>query len=327
MLLAARTYGKRVTAHQVIALPEHSYSSFVLYLVWCRGAGELRSVGLAAVERTLAAEIIKTVEPKALQALHSVYVAIHRAHRNAPELFTLAHCTTIITGLMSAQKWSWRVVGITLGALRHYQSRNFRHSSKQGITRAHLRPRRETIKELLLPEKPLSEGDFIETLLRNDRTVICSSGENRDVVSDYIEFDNTDASLFSSRRIAWTHGRKEREFLEALAREHLPKELRAVNAKNERISTRVGASVRRKGGEVAEFERSDRKYTGETLAAVRATRHAVSVLGKRYSSLWQAWKALKLPASHSQAFRKRLKETGRLSYTYGGQTFEFHIVE
>src|SRR5260370_14861473 len=165
----------------------------------------------------MTAVIMKNIRISHLRALHSVYVATHRAHKVAPDFFTLSHWTTIITALMGSQAWSWRVVGITHAALQAFIEQDFKHKSKQGITRAHLHPRIATAALLLAPEQPMSEAEFLETLLRHDVTVLCARGENRASVPEYISFANDDASLFASqKKVGWSHTKKERAFLRDL---------------------------------------------------------------------------------------------------------------
>jgi len=94
----------------------------------------------------------------------------------------------------------------------------FSSKSRQGITRAHLRPRIDTVRNLLLPDKPLSEREFFETWLTNDRTILCAKGENRRAIPKYIPIENEDGTLFSchGKLAGWHHRKREREFLKEL---------------------------------------------------------------------------------------------------------------
>ena len=80
---------------------------------------------------------------------------------------------------MAAKAFSWRVIGITPAALDEFAAAGFYPQSRQGITRAHLRPRFDAVRKLLLPDKPLSERKFFETWLANDRTILCAKGESK----------------------------------------------------------------------------------------------------------------------------------------------------
>ncbi|GMO57981.1 hypothetical protein BwSG20_09990 [Bradyrhizobium ottawaense] len=147
---------------------------------------------------------------------HALYRAVHEAHNEAPHIWTVSHCTRIMTSIMSAKPFAWHVVGVTEAALRKFHELNYRYEARQGLTRAHLRPRIETVRELLGRSEPMPQNQFIEYWFAHDRTVLCARGENKAVIPKYIEIENHDGSLFSSTRIAWRHGKKEREVLEAL---------------------------------------------------------------------------------------------------------------
>jgi hypothetical protein len=117
---------------------------------------------------------------------------------------------------MSAKPFAWRVVGVTEAALKKFHELKYQYQGGHGLTRAHLRPRIETVRELLGRSEPMSQSEFIEYWFEHDRTVLCAKGENRTIILQFIEIENTDGSLFSSTRIAWRHGKKERELLQTL---------------------------------------------------------------------------------------------------------------
>jgi len=147
---------------------------------------------------------------------HSLYRAVHVAHAEAPHIWTVSHCTRILTPIISAKRFAWHVIGVTEAALKKFHELNYRYQAGHGLTRAHLRPRIETVRELLDRSEPMSQSEFIEYWFAHDRTVLCARGENRAVVPKFIAIENHDGSLFSSTRIAWRHGKKERELLEVL---------------------------------------------------------------------------------------------------------------
>jgi hypothetical protein len=144
---------------------------------------------------------------------HALYLAVHAAHAAAPHIWTNHHCTRLLTSIMSSKPFSWRVIGITKEALKTLQQLNYRYKSGEGLTRAHLRPRIETVQELLNRDEPMSEYDFIEYWLTHDRTVICAKGENRPTIVDFIPIENPHGSLFSSNSVAWKHGKAECDLL------------------------------------------------------------------------------------------------------------------
>lgn len=268
--------------------------------------------------------ILERIASSDLRALHSVYVAVYRAHRGAPDLFTLGHCTTIITALMSGQPWSWRVVGITPLALQRYKEQDFKHRSKQGFTRAHLRPRIETVQQLLAPEQPMSQMVFIETHLRYDATVICVKGQNTNPGPKYIPFVNDDAALFPSKKVSWSHSTKEHAFLRDLydaSRHHLVEHQEQI----EKVTRGDGSELKR------ETIRVRKKVRGAWNEGQTMTLHGVEVRGITYHSTWDAWTQLKIGTrAECIDFRKHLKLTknGRATYIKSatGETFDFTLI-
>jgi hypothetical protein len=67
---------------------------------------------------------------------------------------------------------------------------------------------------LLASDQPVSKRQFIDTWLKNDRTVLVAPSENKKQVPDYIPIENGDGSLFTSAPlVGWRHGS---EFLKGL---------------------------------------------------------------------------------------------------------------
>jgi hypothetical protein len=165
------------------------------------------------------------IEANESGTLHSLYVAVHRAHKDAPTLWTDHECNRVLTAIMAAKRFSWRVVGITPNALWQFSKDGFRYKSKQGFTRAHIKSRIETVRYLLAKDDPVPEAQFIATWLYNDQTVICSRGENKAQLPEYITIDNDDGTLFScyGKLAGWHHGKREIEFLRNLFDQHFPK--------------------------------------------------------------------------------------------------------
>jgi hypothetical protein len=146
---------------------------------------------------------------------HSLYLAVHRAHLADSDTWNSAHCTRVMTAIMGARKFSWRVIGITEAALRILRENGYKRKDGDKITRAHLRERSTTVKELLAKPE-LSEADFFKFWTKHDPVVLCGPGENKKVVSPYIAIENERAELFSSGTVSWRHGQLERDFLAAL---------------------------------------------------------------------------------------------------------------
>jgi hypothetical protein len=155
---------------------------------------------------------------EAAATYHGMYVKLFEAHKTAPNIWTLQECTRIMTAIMAAKSFSWRVVGITPLALELFADNNYGKFKNSGITRAHLVPRIKTVEALLSENAPYPQDEFLSRWILNDKTVICAKGENRIIVPRYISFQNDDGQLFSCANVlaGWRHTEKEREFLKNL---------------------------------------------------------------------------------------------------------------
>ena len=153
---------------------------------------------------------------------HALYLAVRAAHAEAPQIWTDGHCTRVLTSIMSGKPFAWRVIGITEAALQKFHNLNYRYQSGSGITRAHLRERIVTVRELLSRREPMSANEFIEYWLANDSTVLCAVGENKAIVPRFIEIENHDGLLFSSNLVGWRHGKTERDLPRSLFEELSP---------------------------------------------------------------------------------------------------------
>jgi hypothetical protein len=149
---------------------------------------------------------------------YELYVALHRAHRQYPQIFTMGRCTAVLTAMMGGRSWSWRVVGITQAALQLFRDAGYKKVTRDGITRAHIQSRIKTTSELLQPEEPYSADEFARIWIENDKTVLCVRGENKNTLPEYISFADAEHGLFQSNQVAWRHGKMEREYLMSLAR-------------------------------------------------------------------------------------------------------------
>lgn len=243
-----------------------------------------------------------------VRTTYALYWALHQVHKKAPTVWTVQECTRVLTAIMAAKSYSWRVIGITPSALHEFAGADFRNKSGQGITRAHLRPRIETVRTLMLPPEPLSQEIFFDTWLANDTTVLCARGENRGAIPKYIPIDNEQGTLFSchGKLAGWHHRKTEQDFLRALHRDQ-------DNLGQGHAAPKGGsAMVIRK-----EIGTAHNKGKPNYL-------HSVEVGGVRYRSTWAAWKTLQIcdamperkRISACEKFRGQLKrsESGQLAY-------------
>lgn len=115
---------------------------------------------------------------------------------------------------------AWQPKAITLGALQAYKDNNFEHV--RGLERAHIIPRRETLREILYRQYPGTEwwGWYIE----RDYTVLAKRSENRDE-KNFDELFKIEIpiskQLFRGKRVGWVYGEPEKNFLRKIAQIHL----------------------------------------------------------------------------------------------------------
>lgn len=146
-----------------------------------------------------------------LETYHKIYSAVHYSHKLIPQIWTDHECNRILSATMAGKQFSWRVIGITPKALGQFQLLDFKYKSRQGFTRAHLKPRIETVRYLLAPDNPYNMNDFYNEWIKNDKTVICARGENKIEVPPFIHISNEDGLLFScqGKLAGWKHTKNE----------------------------------------------------------------------------------------------------------------------
>ena len=151
------------------------------------------------------------------ETIWNQYRSLFSARQADPLYWSEKHCTRVLTNLMACRDFSWQVVGITYKALKQYGDQEFKRIDKDGITRGHIIPRKETAKKLMDLDEYLPLNQFFETWLANDKTVLCAKGENKAVLPSYIPFENSD-NLFNCKDMLVGHRHKEleTEFLKKL---------------------------------------------------------------------------------------------------------------
>lgn len=115
---------------------------------------------------------------------------------------------------------AWQPKAITFGALQAYKNNNFEHV--KGLERAHIIPRRETLKEILYCEYPGT--DWWDWYIDRDYTVLAKRSENRDE-KNFKKISTIPIplklGLFQGKRVGWVYNEPEKKFLQSLARNHL----------------------------------------------------------------------------------------------------------
>ena len=118
----------------------------------------------------------------------------------------------MLTALFGANTNSWRVVGITLEALKVFASNDFKTKSGDKINRSHYVDRDDTYKKMLTGDLMCKDG-WWKFYTKNDITVLATGSEN--MSGDWSEVYPIDESLglFRTSGYKWRHTKQEREFL------------------------------------------------------------------------------------------------------------------
>ena len=143
--------------------------------------------------------------------IYAVYVAIY----NLP--FSLQRKTMLLTTLMGGADWSWRVTGITPGALQVLESNNYKYA-KGKICRAHLVARIDTARAVFEIAQPLPEDQLFSIFWKNDETIIATKSENKTCgpLPEAVPIDCQLGLFQSNPLVGWRHRKKETDFLRKL---------------------------------------------------------------------------------------------------------------
>lgn len=111
----------------------------------------------------------------------------------------------------------WRPKALTIGALQLFVDNKFR--LPQGLERAHIPHRRDTLKELINTD--WIGDEWWDWFKERDYTVLATRAENRDEKN----FESLkkfsiplELNLFWGKRVGFEYGKEERAFLEELAK-------------------------------------------------------------------------------------------------------------
>ncbi|WP_148264765.1 hypothetical protein [Collimonas fungivorans] len=153
-------------------------------------------------------------------ALHSIYVAQFKAFKACQHAFTKADATRMLTGLMGARPWSWRVIGITPAALQVFSDHDFKRPPRQ-LQRGHKQDRASTASVLYFDcTEPMPLEEFFAFFLERDETVIMTNDENKhrpnSTFPDFIAIDSKDELFPCGTLVGWQHRKAEINFLRAL---------------------------------------------------------------------------------------------------------------
>ena len=148
--------------------------------------------------------------------IHAVYVAIY----NLP--YSTQRKTIMLTALMGGTDWSWRVTGITVGALEVLALNSYRYV-KGKICRAHLVARIDTARAVFEIPQPLPENQFFTRIWENDKTVIATKSENKTggTLPRAVPINCNLGMFICNRLVGFKHGKKEADFLRKLHADYI----------------------------------------------------------------------------------------------------------
>lgn len=152
--------------------------------------------------------------------IHNVYLALYSAFKACPETFRPHDMTRMLTSLMAAKNWSWRVIGVTPAALTEFAAIDFNRPARK-LQRGHKIERVKTAKDVFVRDAPMGLDEFFKFFLKRDQTVIMTNEENKHrknaIFPEYIKINNPNAQLFpSGSLIGWQHRKIEKDFLRKL---------------------------------------------------------------------------------------------------------------
>lgn len=115
------------------------------------------------------------------QALYQIYLSVFEQRKKLDHIRV-----PLLTNLFGRQPWSWRVVGISVGALEQIKANDFR--TAKGLQRDHFIQRRYDTFLNMLPEDGVAmEFDaWWQYFWHNDRTIIMSKSEHNSKDKDEI---------------------------------------------------------------------------------------------------------------------------------------------
>ena len=84
----------------------------------------------------------------------------------------------LMTYIFAWYPWSWRVVGISRGAVKRIEENDYYPLPKRLVRDHFLQDRSDTYKEMLTPQKPLEFNKWWDLFWKNDQTIIMTKEEH-----------------------------------------------------------------------------------------------------------------------------------------------------
>lgn len=156
--------------------------------------------------------------------IYSVYKAIFETN------LSMQKKKTLLTTLLGANEWSWKVVGISEKALEELKKNEYNYV--KGVVRAHIVARIDTANMVFDSKRgPLEERDFFEKIIFNDKTVLTMKEENktRKPLPAAIPI-SSEENLFPCQHVGYKHEKAAAAYLKELHRKFHAGEINAVPA-------------------------------------------------------------------------------------------------
>lgn len=143
--------------------------------------------------------------------IYDVYLALFKLN------ISVQRKCSIMTSLFGGDDWSWRVIGITLGAISLLEKNGYKYL-KGSVCRAHIISRLTTAKLVYERTDPISIDELFQIYWANDKTVISTKQENGNRVNLplAIPIDYSLNHFPSGAVVGWKHRKQEVNFLSEL---------------------------------------------------------------------------------------------------------------
>jgi hypothetical protein len=128
----------------------------------------------------------------------------------------------MLGSLLTQNKNSWRIVGITKEALIVFSKHNFKYATRMGINRSHFVNRAKTYTRMLTG-KVMPFNKWLKFYLDNDKTILATSSENLLNKFSKTYKINTNNNLFIATGYRWRHTSQETNSLKIIHKKIIKK--------------------------------------------------------------------------------------------------------
>lgn len=128
-----------------------------------------------------------------------------------------------LEGFYEQNKKAWKIIGITIEALKLFAENNFKikdvkENTKSNINRSHFKMSRNDMFKKMLEMSVMSFREWYTYYTTNDVTVLATSSENmKNKFSKIIDMNiSENTNLFKLQGFGWRHSKEEVKYLENL---------------------------------------------------------------------------------------------------------------